>query len=116
MTVIIRGEYDLNNIDNYKNSKYYIESVKIAREYNSNYDDLVIFAGGCKSHYEGLMNAGANYAASPSRVLIQVIDPVIVACKIAMTSVRDFLDIDSAVRETSVGLKGIGGIETRGQK
>lgn len=112
---IMRGKCNLDNIDCYKNSKYYIESVKIAREYNRNYDDLVIFAGGCKSYYEGLMNAGANFAASPGRILLHVTDPVIVACTIAKTSVREYLDIESIVRDTSTGLNGIGGFETRGQ-
>ncbi len=112
---IIKNKEDLYDINYYKNSKYYLESVKIAREYNNNYDELVIFAGGCKSYYEALMNAGANFATSPNRVLIHVIDPVIVACNIAKASVREFLEIESIVKNTSVGLSGIGGFETRGQ-
>ena len=112
---IIKDKEGLSNINYYTNSKYYLESVKIAREYNHNYDELVIFAGGCKSHYEALIDAGANFATSPNRVLIHVTDPVIVACNIAKASVREFLDIESIVKNTSAGLKGIGGFETRGQ-
>lgn len=112
---VTKGDCDLNNIDNYKNSKYYVESVRIAREYNNSYDDLVIFAGGCKSHYEAIMDAGANFASSPNRILIHVIDPVLIASKIATTSVREILDIDTIIKNTSVGLNGIGGLETRGQ-
>ena len=41
-----KGMLDLNN---YRNSKYFIESVKILRNYNSSYDELVIFAGACQS-------------------------------------------------------------------
>ena len=112
---LVKDNLNSTNIQDYKNSKYYEECIKIAREYNSNYDDLVIFAGGCKSNYEALMKAGANFASSPNRILIHVTDPVIVACKVATTSIREILDIDSIVKNTFAGLNGIGGIETRGQ-
>ena len=120
--LVITGHDSMNNsnnynenISNYKNSKYFIETVKIARQYNNNYDDLVIFAGGCKSYYEGLMEAGANFASSPSRILLHVNDPVLLAYKISTTSVKEYLDVDTVVEITSVGINGIGGIETRGQ-
>lgn len=51
---------DYMNLDNYRNSKYFVECVSILRNYNSNYDDLVIFAGACQSNYEALLDAGAN--------------------------------------------------------
>lgn len=120
--VVITGHDSLmRNYDNYedlsiyKNSKYYVECVKIARQYNCSYDGLVIFAGGCKSNYEAIMEAGANFASSPNRVLIHVIDPVLVACKIAMTSVRDIIDVESVIKSTLSGISGVGGMETRGQ-
>ncbi len=70
-----KGMLDLNN---YRNSKYFIESVKILRNYNSSYDELVIFAGACQSCYESILEAGANFASSPNRVLIHCLDPVLV--------------------------------------
>lgn len=103
------------NINNYKNSKYFVESIKIARNYNKNYDDLIIIAGGCKSHYEELMKAGANFASSPNRTLLNVIDPVYVACKFATTSIHTFLDIDDISKDLISISGSIGGIETRGQ-
>lgn len=103
------------DINLYLNSKYYVESIKIARNYNRNYDDLVIVAGGCKSHYEALMKAGANFASSPERVMIDVTEPVLIASKIAMTSVHDFISMETIVDELPSGLAGFGGIETRGQ-
>lgn len=103
------------NLDDYKNSKYFVESIKIARNYNKNYDDLVIIAGGCKSHYEALMNAGANFASSPNRSLINVIDPVYVACKLASSSIHTFLDMDDITKGLLTLAGSIGGIETRGQ-
>lgn len=103
------------DMNDYENSKYFVESVKIAREYNVNYDELVIIAGGCKSHYEELMKAGANFASSPNRKLINIIDPVNVACKLSITSVRNYLDVDSLYNDVLSGFGSIGGIETRGQ-
>lgn len=47
-----RRKNDIYNIDNYKNSKYYIQGVLEARRYEHNLDNLVIFAGACQSYYE----------------------------------------------------------------
>lgn len=112
---LMRNYDKYEDLSIYKNSKYYVECVQIARQYNCSYDELVIFAGGCKSNYEAIMEAGANFASSPNRVLIHVIDPVLVACKIAMTSVRDILDVESVIKSTLSGVSGVGGMETRGQ-
>lgn len=51
---------DFLNIKEYRNSGYYIDAVKALRNYNSSYDELVIFAGACQSCYEMLLDAGAN--------------------------------------------------------
>lgn len=112
---LIKNYDKYEDLSIYKNSKYYVECVKIAREYNCNYDELVIFAGGCKSNYEAIMEAGANFASSPNRILIHVIDPVLVACKIAMTSIRDIIDVEAVIKSTLSGFSGVGGMETRGQ-
>ncbi len=103
------------NINDYRNSKYFVDCVKKAREYNPNYDELVIIAGGCKSYYEAIMKAGANFASSPDRIFINITDPVYVACKLANTSFKDILDIDIISKDVFPGVGGIGGIETRGQ-
>lgn len=31
---------------------------------------LVIFAGACQSYFEAIISAGANFASSPARILI----------------------------------------------
>ena len=44
------------NIYNYKNSKYFIQTVKEARRYDKENDkNLVIFAGACESYFEALI-------------------------------------------------------------
>ncbi|MDF2545563.1 MAG: yabG [Anaerosolibacter sp.] len=68
---LLRGYKDFTNIQNYRSSKYFIEAVKEARRYEPNMDDLVIFAGACQSHYEAILSAGANFASSPHRILME---------------------------------------------
>lgn len=68
---LVKGFRDFKNIHSYRNSNYFIETVKIARKYEPNMDDLVIFAGACQSHYEAILESGANFASSPHRVLME---------------------------------------------
>lgn len=112
---IVKGAEDLMDLDNYRNSKYYMESIKKLRDYNSSYDELVIFAGACQSCYECMLDAGANFASSPNRVLIHCLDPVFVCEKIAFTRIDKIVSIPEVIESTITGLKGIGGLQTRGK-
>ena len=107
-----KGMLDLNN---YRNSKYFIESVKILRNYNSSYDELVIFAGACQSCYESTLEAGANFASSPNRVLIHCLDPVLVCERVAYTRIDEIVSIKDVIENTITGIKGVGGLQTRGK-
>ena len=106
---------DIYNIDNYKNSRYYVQGVLEARRYEHNLDNLVIFAGACQSNYEQLIRAGANYASSPGRIMIHALDPVFVVEKIACSRIDTIVPIEEVIEQTVTGLKGIGGSETRGK-
>ncbi|MDP4091886.1 MAG: sporulation peptidase YabG [Bacillota bacterium] len=110
-----RGKDNYLNIDNYKNSKYFIEGVKIARKYQPDLDNLVIFAGACQSMYGELIKSGANFASSPERVLIHSLDPVFVCKKIAYTGIEKTLQPLDVISATITGVKGIGGLQTRGK-
>ena len=112
---VLKSTDDYLDIENYRNTKYYIEAVKALRDYNSSYDELVIFAGACQSCYECLLDAGANFASSPSRVLIHCLDPVFVCEKIAYTKIDEVVSITDVVEGTITGIKGIGGLQTRGK-
>lgn len=112
---VLKSTDDYLDLNNYRNTKYYIEAVKALRDYNSSYDELVIFAGACQSCYECLLDAGANFASSPSRVLIHCLDPVFVCEKIAYTKIDEIVSITDLVEGTITGLKGIGGLQTRGK-
>jgi len=110
-----KGAKNIHSLESYANSAYYIEAVKIARSYQPNPDKLCIFAGACQSYYEAIMQAGANFASSPNRVLINSLDPAIVAQKISMTDSSIVLTPKSVISLTITGNSGIGGKETRGQ-
>lgn len=112
---MIRRTENYMDVNNYRNTKYFIESVKKLRNYEKNYDDLVIFAGACQSCYEAILDAGANFASSPNRVLIHCLDPVLVCEKIAYTNIEQIVSIQEVIENTITGLKGIGGLQTRGK-
>ncbi len=106
---------DYMDLNFYKNSRYFLESVKKLRKYEKNLDNLVIFAGACQSCYELLIEAGANFATSPRRVLVHCLDPVFVCSKIFNTSIDKTVKIDELLNETITGFSGVGGIQTRGK-
>jgi spore coat assembly protein len=109
------GKKDLSDVNNYRNSKYFIEAVKKARIFEPARDDLVIFAGACQSCFEAILAAGANFASAPMRVFIHAYDPVFIAEKVAFTPINKTLDINDAITATVTGIEGVGGIETRGK-
>lgn len=105
-----------NDIYNYRNSKYFIETVKEARKYDKEKGkNLVIFAGACQSYFEALISAGANFASSPARILIDFLDPLVVAEKIAVTEKYKYISIDDIAYELRDGKKGISGIGANGK-
>ena len=56
------------------------------------------------------MAAGADFASSPGRILIDFVDPLIVAEKIATTEENRFITGNEISREIKEGIKGISGI------
>lgn len=112
---IIKNARNYLDIDCYRNSRYYLDAVKALRNYNSSYDELVIFAGACQSCYECMLDAGANFASSPSRVLIHCLDPVFVCEKIAYARIDQVVQIRDVIDNTITGIRGVGGLETRGK-
>lgn len=109
-----KGTKDFKDINNYRNSRYFIEAVWKARSFDGDRDNLIIFAGACQSHYEALIAAGANFASSPQRVFIHAFDPVFIAEKLAYSSILETLNVESIINNTITGLDGVGGVETRG--
>jgi spore coat assembly protein len=112
---MLKGSQNFRSIESYRNSRYFVEAVKRAREYEKNYDELVIFAGACQSFYEGIIDAGANFASSPHRVLIHAMDPVFICEKVAFSNITKFLTPQEVLENTITGAKGIGGLQTRGK-
>lgn len=113
---MIKKGYNYNDIYNYRNSKYFVETVMRARMWEQGANRLAIFAGACQSYYEAIMRAGANFASSPARILIDFKDPLVVAQKIAITDANKYLTIDDIKYDLRDGENGISGIGCNGKK
>lgn len=109
------GKKDLKDLHNYRNSKYYVQAVRNARLICPSRDDLVIFAGACQSYFEAILAAGANFASSPTRIMIHAYDPIFIAEKVAFTPINKTVDISDAISASVTGIEGVGGVETRGK-
>ena len=103
---MIKKGRSYEDIFNYRNSRYFAQTVKNVRK-NPKNKDLVIFAGACQSYYEALIDAGANFASSPARILIDFVDPLVVAQKIATTDSDKYItiyDIEDDLRDGERGI------------
>lgn len=107
---------DLYKIENYKNSKYFVETVVKARMWEKSEDKLIIFAGACESFYEAIMLAGANFASSPARIMIEYRDPLVIASKIAYTDSNRYVKMEDLLPYLKSNFNGIGGNRARGKK
>lgn len=108
---MIKKGKSYNDIYNYRNSRYFVRTVIEARKWEQGVNKLVIFAGACQSYYEAIMEAGANFASSPARILIDFMDPLIIAQKIATSSEMKYItmkDIRDYIRNGERGISGIG--------
>lgn len=109
-----RKRQDTTNLDNYQNSKNFINAVKVARKYEKDQNKLIIISGACQSNYEELIKAGANFASSPKRINIHALDPAIIASSIALSERNKSIDLISLIQKTKYGSDGMGGIITDG--
>lgn len=114
---MIKLQTGYNDLYNYRNSKHFIETIKEARRYDEkNKKGLVIFAGACQSYFEALISAGANFASSPARILIEFLDPLIVAKNVATTDSYKYITIDDIANQLRDGKRGVGGLGAYGKK
>ena len=113
---MIKRGTGFNDIYNYRNSSYFVKTVMEARAWENYSNNLAIFAGACQSYYEALIQAGANFASSPARILIDFIDPLIVAENIAITDRNKYVSIKDFENELRDGQKGISGVGVFGKK
>ena len=113
---MIKTGTNYSDISNYRNSKFFVKGVIEARKIYSSGNKLAIFAGACQSFFEAIIASGANFASSPARILIDFMDPLIVAEKIATTSRNKFVTINDIVSELRDGRNSIGGCGVMGKK
>ena len=56
------------------------------------------------------MQVGANFASSPARILIDILDPLIVAKEISITDDFKYIKMDDIEKELRDGKRGIDGV------
>lgn len=78
--------------------------------------NLRFLHGACQSYYEAIMSAGANFASSPGRIMIDFVDPLVVAQRIATTDNTKYLTIRDIKDELRDGEEGVSGIGAMGKK
>lgn len=71
--------------------------------------------GACQSYFEAIISAGANFASSPARILIDFLDPLVIAEKIAFTENYKYVTIDDIAEELRDGKRGVNGIGANGK-
>lgn len=112
---MIKNGKNYNDINNYRNSRYFVKSVNEARRWNSDKNELVIFAGACQSYYEAIMSAGANFASSPARILIDFMDPLIVAEEVSITNKNKLIMMSDLEEKIRNGRRAVSGIGAKGK-
>ncbi len=113
---MLKKDTKYGDLSNYRNSKYFIQGVLEARKVMPSSNRLAIFAGACQSFFEAIMISGANFASSPGRILIDFMDPLIVAEKIAISDKNKFVTINDIAGELRDGKKSIDGSGVMGKK
>ena len=111
--IVLTGHDAYYKNKEYKNSKYFIETVKEIRD---NYDkSIVIISGACQSDFYNLIKNGSTFASSPNHINIHALDPAIIASNIALYSEKEDVNLKELLNKTKYGPDGIGGINTKGK-
>lgn len=98
----------------YKNSDYFINTVKEARKIKKNQRDLIIVSGACQSNYSSLMKSGSTFASSPGRINIHALDPAIIGSYISKTPNYEIINVIELVNKTKYKSDGFGGLSVFG--
>lgn len=111
--IVLTGHDAYYKNNKYKNSNYFIQTVKeIRKKYGS---EIIVISGACQSDYYNLIKNGSTYASSPLHINIHALDPAIIASFIALSSNNKIIDLKTILNKTKYGSDGIGGIETKGK-
>lgn len=113
---MIKNGTHYHDIYNYRNSRHFVNTVKEARKWIEKGNDLVIFAGACQSFFEAIIESGANFASSPARILIDFMDPLVVAEKVAVTEDTKYISIRDIEPDLRDGIRAVSGIGAKGKK
>lgn len=103
---------DIKDLNNYENTSYFIEAVRIIRKH---FENICVIVGACCSNFDALIASGANFASSPKRINIHTYDPAVIAIKVASTSIDKLVDFNSCIKLIENGKDAFGGVETKGK-
>ena len=117
--VVLTGHDSFNqndsfNLENYRNSKAFYQTVSLLRE-NYSLDELFIYAGACQSNFEALIASGANIASSPKRINIDALDPLVCAVIAATTPFNKLIPYEKIWEYSYSKEEGIGGVDSFGK-
>ena len=112
---MIKKGYRYNDIYNYRNSKFFVKTVQEIRNWEQGENRIAVFAGAYQSYYEAIIGAGANFASSPARILIDFMDPIIIAQRIANTPENKYITIEDIKNNLRDGERGVSGIGSYGK-
>lgn len=87
----------------------FIRAVRAARHYEPDPNRLFIFAGACGSDAEAIQKAGANFASSPGRISISILDPVHLILAAAACPPEEIIPPSRVIAATQCGSAGIRG-------
>ena len=111
--IVLTGHDAYYKNKEYKNSKYFIETVQeIRKKYDKN---IIIISGACQSDFYNLIKYGSNFASSPNHINIHALDPAIIASNLALHSEKEEINLKELLNKTKYGPDGIGGINTKGK-
>lgn len=104
----------LKDLDNYTNTKHFMEAVRKIRKHYLQ-DNMTVIVGACGSNFEALIASGANFSSSPKRINIHTYDPAVIAIKVATTSINQMVDFNQTLKYIEHKKDAFGGIETKGK-
>lgn len=111
--IVVLTGHDAKYKNKYKNSNYFINTVKYIRN-DLNRKDIIIVSGACQSDFINLIKNGSNFASSPAHINIHALDPAIIAANIALYDKDKTINLNNILSKTKYGSDGIGGISTNG--
>lgn len=106
-TFLVLTGHDQSTRDGSLHTAAFIRAVRTARYFQPDPSRLFIFAGACGSDAKTIQKAGANFASSPGRIPISILDPVDLILSAAALPPGEWIAPDRILSSTACGSAGI---------